>query len=138
MSNTDIFSWQCVPGASDKTVVYENVGLITANYLRHGYIVILSGLILTNEEAGAIARLRTNAERDGGLFADSYCGAPIDVVADRSDGRAKKVPDEHVRQWWALAEADRSRVDWPLHQLDMRRPLSENAATVLALLGEAT
>lgn len=135
--DTDIFSWQCVPGESDKQVVYENVLLVAENYLRHGYSVIVSGLILTAEEDGAIGRLRDLAAALRHVVGDFYCAAPLEVAIDRNAARTKDVPEEHIRLWWQLAGDDRTRIAWTVHELNMERPLDENVAHVLDTVGVA-
>jgi len=59
--DTDLFNWTIVPGESNKRVVYDNLCLLAESYLRYGYDVVISGLILTYEEQGALASLRAKA-----------------------------------------------------------------------------
>lgn len=132
--DTDVFNWQFVPGESNKAVVFENMRLVAESYLLHGYQVIVSGLILTGEEAGTMAKLRSAARADGEMYVDCYCAVPVEVAVERAEARDKMVPIERIREWWGWAEADRADVAWPLHQLDLTRPLADNVDAVLALL----
>ena len=129
--DTDIFNWQIVPGEDDKDVVYENVVSLASAYLKHGYSVIVEGLILTDEERGAIARLREFAAGEQAAFADCYCSVPKDVALCRAERRERRVSSDKISAWWDLAEADKRNVDRPLVEIDMTVAVSENVAAVL-------
>ncbi|WP_165977803.1 AAA family ATPase [Nonomuraea diastatica] len=121
--DTDMFSWQTVPGEPDKALVYRNVTTVARNYLQCRRSVIVAGLIITSEEAGAIDQLRRDAQADGVTFLDFYCWAPRSTVVERNQARRKNVPEEWVARWWHEAETDKRNVAWPLIELDMRREL---------------
>jgi predicted kinase len=132
--DTDLFNWTMVPGELNKRVVYDNLCLLTESYLRYGYDVVLSGLILTDEEQGALAALRAKAEMLRGSYWDFYCHVPLDVALRRAAGRAKNVPASSIEQWWSAARADIERVPWLVWDLDMEQPVETNVAAIAALL----
>ena len=129
--DTDIFNWQIVPGEEDKDVVYENAVSLSSAYMGYGYSVIVEGLILTNEERGAIARLRRIAAGNRVTLADFYCSVPKAEALSRSERRERQVSGELISTWWDLAEADKQNVDWPLIDIDMAVEVSESVAAVL-------
>jgi predicted kinase len=128
---TDIFNWQIVPGETDKRLVYDNVLTLSANYLRAGRSVIVAGLILRSEEAGAINRLRGLAAAHRAGYHEFYSAAPRALVRARNRERLKDVPDEWVARWWKAAEADRLAMRPPLAELDMRIDVAALAEDVL-------
>ena len=129
--DTDIFNWQIVPGEDDKDVVYENVVSLASAYMKHGYSVIVEGLILTDEENGAMARLRRVAAGRGVTFADFYCSIPKEEALCRAERRERRVSSDKISAWWDLAEADKRNVDRPLCEIDMTGDVSESVAAVL-------
>lgn len=68
--DTDIFSWQIVPGEDDKELVYENIVSLASSYLRRGHSLIVEGLIISAEERGALEELRPFARSRGAFVAD--------------------------------------------------------------------
>lgn len=132
--DTDLFNWMIVPGESNKRVVYDNLCLLAESYLRYGYDVIVSGLILTHEEQGALAALRAKVGLLGGGYWDFYCHVPLDMAMRRSAERDRDVPAEWIHKWWHDAREDLSAVSWPVHELDMQRPLTVNVHEVTAVL----
>lgn len=73
--DTDPFQWEIVPREPDKRLVYSNALLPAHNYLRNGYGVVLSGLIPTREEAGAMEELRGFACAHDAPFLDLHPGS---------------------------------------------------------------
>lgn len=134
--DTDMFNWTIVPGESNKRVVYDNVLLLAESYLRYGYDLVVSGLILSSEERGAIAALRAKAQLLGHGCWDFCCTAPLDVTFRRHLARGRDVPVELIEKWWHEAEADRATITWPVHELDMRLPVERNVRRILDLLEE--
>lgn len=132
--DTDIFNWQIRPGEDNKTVVYDNVAVITANYLRYGYNVIVEGLIITTEERGGIQRLRGLAALHRAIFLDFYCWVPLETALQRNRLRDKNVPSASIEEWWQLAEADKRRVSWPLIEVDMTDDTEHSVTRVLGRL----
>ncbi|WP_129668043.1 AAA family ATPase [Phytoactinopolyspora endophytica] len=132
--DTDMFNWTTVPGESNKQVVYDNVCLLAESYLRHGYDVVLSGLIFSFEERGALASLRARGRLLGWSYWDFYCHVPLDVAKRRSADRARDVPAEFVEKWWHDARGDVSSVLWPVRELDMQRPVESNVEEIISLL----
>ena len=132
--DTDIFNWQIVPGEDDKDLVYENVVSLASTYIKHGYSVIVEGLILTDEERGAIARLRQIAAGRDVTFADFYCSVPKDVALCRAERRERQVTGDAISAWWDRAEEDKRWVDWPLVEIDMTVAVAESVAAVLGQL----
>ena len=132
--DTDIFNWQIVPGEDDKDVVYENVLSLASTYMKHGYSVIVEGLILTDEERGAIARLSHLAAGRGVSFADFYCSVPKDVALCRAERRERQVSSDAISAWWERGEEDKRNVAWALVEIDMTLAVSESVAAVLGRL----
>lgn len=132
--DTDMFNWAIVPGESNKQVVYENVCLLVESYLRHGYDVVVSGLIFGYEEQGALASLRAKAPLLGATYWDFYCHAPLDVAMRRSADRLYDVDAELVAIWWHEAREDVSSVPWSVRELDMQRPIETNVQEIMTLL----
>ena len=81
-----------MPGESTKRVVNDNGCLLAESYLRYGYDVVLSGLILTHEEQGALASRRAKAALPGGTYWDFFRHAPLDMAVRWSAGRGRDVP----------------------------------------------
>lgn len=137
--DTDIFSWQIVPGESDKRLVFGNTVMVAGNYLAAGRCVIVCGLIISAEEAGNMRRLRQLAITHGAAFRDFYCAVPPDLAVERNHGRRgdKNLPESCVRQWWDDAERDRRNVEWELTEIDMRKDLTTLADEVLSLVGRS-
>ena len=123
--DTDLFNWEIVPGEPDKALVYRNLVMLAESYLRSHYSVIISGLILSSEEAGAMQKLRRFAASRGVIFLDFYCRASREVVVQRNRTRDKQVSEAAILRWWEQAELDKPNVAWELIILDM------NAALVL-------
>jgi predicted kinase len=132
--DTDLFNWAIVPGESNKQVVYDNLGLLAESYLRYDYDVVISGLILTAEERGALASLRAKAGLLGGSYTEVYCHATLDTTLQRHADRGRDVDPALIEDWWHLARADVSAVPWKVHELDMEQPLAVNVQNVLRLL----
>ena len=108
--DTDLFNWEIVPGEPDKALVYRNLVMLAESYLRSRYSVIISGLILSSEEAGAMQKLRRFAASRGVIFLDFYCWASREVVVQRNRTRDKPVPEAAVLRWWEQAELDKPNV----------------------------
>ncbi len=123
--DTDLFNWEIVPGEPDKALVYRNLVMLAESYLRSHHSVIISGLILSSEEAGAMQKLRRFAASRGVIFLDFYCRASREVVVQRNRTRDKQVSEAAILRWWEQAELDKPNVAWELIILDM------NAALVL-------
>jgi hypothetical protein len=132
--DTDLFNWEIVPGESNKELVFRNLVMLAKNYLRYDYSVIISGLIITSEEAGALQNLRRFVIDHNIVFRDCYCSASRELVAYRNRTRDKDVPEEAVLRWWELAEQDRSNVAWRLFSLDMSLDLSQLTQHVLSTI----
>ena len=132
--DTDIFSWQIVPGEDDKAMVYKNVVTLASNYLGRGYSVVVEGLIITSEEDGAMARLCQLATSHRALFLDVFCRIPKHLALQRNRGREKGVNDQLIEEWWNLAEGDKNNVQWPLVELNMTVDVAQCAAQVLGSL----
>ena len=135
--DTDLFNWEIVPGEPDKALVYRNLSMLAENYLRCRYSVIISGLILSSEEAGAMQKLRRFAASRGVIFLDFYCWASREVVVQRNRARDKQVPEAAVLHWWEQAESDKSNVAWELITLDMSAALAPLTGQVLATVEAA-
>ena len=135
--DTDLFNWEVVPGEPDKALVYRNLVMLAENYLRCRYSVIISGLILSSEEAGAMQKLRRFAASRGVIFLDFYCWASREVVVRRNRTRDKQVPEAAVLRWWEQAELDKPNVAWELITLDMRAALATLTHQVLATVEAA-
>ena len=135
--DTDLFNWDIVPGEPDKALVYHNLVMLAESYLRSRYSVIISGLILSSEEAGAMQKLRRFAASRGVIFLDFYCWASREVVVRRNRTRDKPVPETAVLRWWEQAELDKPNVAWELTTLDMRVALAPLTAQVLATVAAA-
>ena len=135
--DTDLFNWEIVPGESNKALVFKNLSTLSQNYLLAGYSVIISGLIITTEELGALGKLRQYVIDRQIAFIDFYCSASLDLVLERNLNREKDVPTESVRAWWHLAEADKANVIWDLNILDMNRTLPYLTAEVLSKIEAA-
>ena len=135
--DTDLFNWEIVPGEPDKALVYRNLVMLAESYLRSHYSVIISGLILSSEEAGAMQMLRRFAASRGVIFLDFYCWASREVVVQRNRTRDKPVPEAAVLRWWKQAELDKPNVAWGLTSLDMRVALAPLTDQVLAAVGSA-
>ena len=123
--DTDLFNWEIVPGEPDKALVYRNLVMLAESYLRSRYSAIISGLILSSEEEGAMQKLRRFAASRGVIFLDFHCSASREVVVQRNRTRDKQVPEATMLRWWEQAELDKPNVAWELIILDM------NAALVL-------
>ncbi len=123
--DTDLFNWEIVPGEPDKALVYRNLVMLAESYLRSRYSAIISGLIISSEEAGAMQKLRRFAASRGVIFLDFHCSASREVVVQRNRTRDKQVPEATMLRWWEQAELDKPNVAWELIILDM------NAALVL-------
>ena len=130
--DTDLFNWEIVPGEPDKALVYRNLVMLAESYLRSHYSVIISGLILSSEEAGAMQKLRRFAASRGVIFLDFYCSASREVVVQRNRTRDKQVPEATMLRWWEQAELDKPNVAWELTSLDMRVALAPLTDQVLA------
>ena len=128
--DTDMFNWDTVPGESNKQVVYSNVFLLTRNYLLYGYSVVVSGLILSQEEAGAIQMLRSLASMHNFVFIDFYCDASIELCKKRNAERNKDISGEFIEHWWSVAENDYRTVA-DIRILNMDLPLSKNVDSIL-------
>ena len=135
--DSDLFSWEIVPGEADKTLVYGNLLMLCENYIRSGYSVVISGLIISSEEAGKMQEIRRLATSRGIIFFDFYCWAPRELVVQRNRARDKDVPEDSVIRWWALAEWDKRNVAWELKTLDMTAELAFLTSQVLASIDEA-
>ena len=135
--DTDLFNWEIVPGEPDKALVYRNLSMLAENYLRCRYSVIISGLILSSEEAGAMQKLCRFAASRGVIFLDFYCWASREVVVQRNRTRDKQVPEAAVLHWWEQAELDKSNVAWELITLDMSAALAPLTGQVLATVEAA-
>ena len=135
--DTDLFNWEIVPGEPDKALVYRNLSMLAENYLRCRYSVIISGLILSSEEAGAMQKLRRFAASRGVIFLDFYCWASREVVVQRNRARDKRVPEAAVLRWWEQAESDKPNVAWELGTLDMSAALAPLTGQVLATVEAA-
>lgn len=129
VDDTDMFNWTTVPGESNKRVVHDNTCLLVESYLRYGYDVVLSGLILTYEEQGALASLRAKARMLGACW-DFFCDAPLSVVLQRAAQRKRDVPSDLVEKWWHEARADVALVSWQVDRLDTRQPLERTVCVV--------
>lgn len=132
--DTDLFNWTIVPGEPNKRVVYDSLGLLAESYLRYDYDVVISGLILTDEEHGALASLRAKADLLGGSYWDFYCHASVDIALERHAARDRDVDAALIEKWWHLARADVACVPWKVHELDMGQPLPVNVRTVLRMI----
>lgn len=132
--DTDLFNWTVVPGESNKRVVYDNLGLLTESYLRYDYDVVISGLILTGEEQGALAALRAKTRLLGGGYWDFYCHAPLSVTLERHAARDRAVEVDLIEKWWHEARDDIAEVPWRVAELDMTRPLDANVGQILGQL----
>ncbi|MAG36141.1 MAG: hypothetical protein CL878_07850 [Dehalococcoidia bacterium] len=135
--DSDLFNWEIVPGESDKALVYRNLVMLAENYLRGGYSVVVSGLIISSEEAGAMQKLRQFAASRGAVLLDFYCSASRDLVVQRNRTRYKQVPEAAVLRWWERAELDKPNVSWELITLDMSAELSSLTGQVLATVDAA-
>ena len=135
--DTDLFNWEIVPGEPDKALVYRNLVMLAESYLRSRYSVIISGLIISSEEAGAMQKLRRFAASRGVIFLDFYCWAAREVVVRRNRTRDKQVPEAAVLRWWEQAELDKRNVAWELITLDMSAALAPLTGQVLATVEEA-
>ena len=135
--DTDLFNWEIVPGEPDKALVYRNLAMLAESYLRSRYSVIISGLILSSEEAGAVHKLRRFAASRGVICLDFYCWASREVVVQRNRARDKQVPEAAVLRWWEQADLDKPNVAWELITLDMRAALAPLTDQVLATVEEA-
>ena len=135
--DTDLFNWEIVPGEPDKALVYRNLVMLAESYLRSHYSVIISGLILSSEEAGAMQKLRRFATGRGVIFLDFYCWASREVVVERNRTRDKQVPEAAMLRWWKQAELDKPNVAWALITLDMRAALTPLTDQVLAAVESA-
>lgn len=135
--DTDLFNWEIVPGEPDKALVYRNLVMLAESYLRSHYSVIISGLILSSEEAGAMQKLRRFAASRSVIFLDFYCWAARGVVIRRNRTRDKPVPEAAVLRWWEQAELDKPNVAWELITLDMSAALAPLTGQVLATVEEA-
>lgn len=135
--DTDLFNWEIVPGEPDKALVYRNLVMLAESYLRSRYSVIISGLILSSEEVGAMQKLRRFAASRGVIFLDFYCWASREVVVQRNRTRDKPVPEAAVLRWWEQAELDKPNVAWELTVLDMNAALALLTDQVLATVEEA-
>ena len=135
--DTDLFNWEIVPGESDKALVYRNLVMLAENYLRSRYSVIISGLVISSEEAGAMQKLRRFAASRSVIFLDFYCWASRELVVQRNRARDKQVPEAAVLRWWEQAELDKPNVAWELTTLDMRAALVPLTDQVLATVEAA-
>jgi len=124
-----------VPGESSKRVVYDNVCLLAESYLRYGYDVVLSGLILTHEEQGALASRR----------AKQLCWAEptgISIATRRSiwrcAGRQAETATSRRAGREVMAGRDVSLVPGPVRELEMRQPLAANVHQVIGVLSRAS
>ena len=135
--DTDLFNWEIVPGEPDKALVYRNLVMLAENYLRSRYSVIISGLVISSEEAGAMQKLRRFAASRGVIFLDFYCWASREVVVQRNRARDKRVPEAAVLRWWEQAESDKPNVAWELTTLDMSAALTPLTGQVLATIDAA-
>ena len=135
--DTDLFNWEIVPGEPDKALVYRNLVMLAESYLRSRYSVIISGLILSSEEAGAMQKLRRFATGRGVIFLDFYCSASREMVVQRNRTRDKQVPEATMLRWWEQAELDKPNVAWELITLDMRAVLTPLTDQVLATVESA-
>ena len=134
--DTDLFNWEIVPGEPDKALVYRNLVMLAESYLHSRYSVIISGLILSSEEAGAMQKLRRFAASRGVIFLDFYCWASREVVVRRNRTRDKPVPEAAVLRWWEQAELDKPNVAWEFVTLDMSAALALLTSQVLATVEE--
>lgn len=132
--DTDIFSWQVVPGEPNKRLVFGNIAMLAENYLQWDRNVVISGLILTAEEAGTIERLRKFCIDKGTRFRDFYCHAPRDLVVQRNKDRNKDVPESWVRHWSNEADRDKENVSWELNDLDMRKDINNLTQEVMSVV----
>ena len=135
--DTDLFNWEIVPGESDKALVYRNLVMLAENYLRSRYSVIISGLVISSEEAGAMQKLRRFAASRSVIFLDFYCWVSRELVVQRNRARDKQVPEAAVLRWWEQAELDKPNVAWELTTLDMRAALVPLTDQVLATVEAA-
>ena len=135
--DTDLFNWEIVPGEPDKALVYRNLVMLAESYLRSRYSVIISGLILSSEEAGTMQELLRFAASRGVIFLDFYCWASREVVVRRNRTRDKPVPEAAVLRWWEQAELDKPNVAWEFVTLDMSAALALLTSQVLATVEEA-
>ncbi len=135
--DTDLFNWEIVPGEQDKALVYRNLVMLAENYLRCRYSVIISGLVISSEEAGAMQKLRRFAASRGVIFLDFYCWASREVVVQRNRTRDKQVPEAAVLRWWEQADLDKPNVAWEFTTLDMGAALALLTDQVLAAVEAA-
>lgn len=112
MIDTDLFNWTTVPGESNKRVVFDAVRSVAEVYLRNEYNVIVSGLILTDEDRGGIELLASVSRFYGHSFHDFYCEVDLDTAVERSNGRDRQIPAADIERWWSAARDDVKNVTW--------------------------
>lgn len=131
--DTDMFSWTTVPGESNKRVVFEAMRSVAEIYIRNGYDVIVSGLILTDEDHGGIELLASASRFYGHSFHDFYCDVDLATAIERSNGRERNIPVADIERWWSAAKDDVKNVTWQVHRLQMARSVADLVSDVLRL-----
>lgn len=129
--DTDLFNWTTVPGESNKRVVFDAVRSLAEVYIRNGYNVMVAGLILTDEECGGIELLASASRFYGHSFHDFYCEIDLATAVERSNSRDREIPAADIERWWSAAKNDVESVRWPVHHLDMLRPVADLVTEVL-------
>ncbi|OIV39314.1 hypothetical protein BIV57_00235 [Mangrovactinospora gilvigrisea] len=130
--DTDMFNWQTVPGEYNKRVVFDAMRSLAEVYLRNGYHVVVSGLILSSEDHGGVELLAAASRFYGHTFHDFYCGIDLGTALERAGARDREVPAENIEAWWSMAADDLARIPWNVHRLDMTRSVKALVGEVLA------
>lgn len=132
--DTDLFNWTTVPGESNKRVVFDAVRSVAEVYIRNRYNVIVAGLILTDEERGGIELLASASRFYGHSFHDFYCDVDLATAVARSSDRDREIPAADIEWWWSAAKDDVEKVAWPIHRLQMSRPVAELVTELLGVV----